>query len=166
MAAAATPAGTLTGRKVLLIFVCFFGTIFAVNAWLVVAAIGSWTGMEADSPYKAGLLYNRELAVARTENARGWTLKMHADRLPEGTVRVSAEAHDAAGAALTGRILTAVLERPTDKRADRTATLAEERPGAYAAVLDGVAPGQWELVVDVLEDGERAFRRRSRIILR
>jgi hypothetical protein len=42
----------------------------------------------------------------------------------------------------------------------------EERPGVYAAVVDGVAPGQWELVVDVLEDGERAFRRKSRIILR
>ena len=166
MATTPTPAGTLTGRKVLLIFACFFGTIFAVNAWLVVAAVGSWTGMEADSPYKAGLLYNRELALARAENASGWILRLHADRLPEGTVRVSAEAHDAAGAALTGRTLSAVLQRPTDQREDRTTTLAEERPGAYAAVLDGVAPGQWELVVDVHENGERTFRRRSRLILR
>jgi nitrogen fixation protein FixH len=166
MATAPHPAGTLTGRKVLLIFACFFGTIFAVNAWLVMAAVGSWTGMEADSPYRAGLLYNRELALARAESARGWTLTMHADRLPEGTTRVSAVARDAAGAALTGRTVSAVLERPTDKREDRAATLVEERPGVYAAVLDGVASGQWELVVDVLEEGERAFRRRSRIILR
>ena len=74
-------------------------------------------------------------------------------------------AKDQRGAPLSGRVITATLERPTDKRGDRTVDLGESVAGDYSGSVPDLAPGQWDLVVDVLEGGERAFRRRTRIVL-
>jgi nitrogen fixation protein FixH len=156
----------LTGRKVFLIFACFFGTIASADAVLILSAMRTWSGSEATSPYKAGQLYNSELARARVQDARHWTMTPSAGREPDGGTRIAVDLRDGEGQALTGRTLAAVLERPTDKRADRAVALLEGAAGSYLAVVDGLAPGQWDLVVDVLEGEERAFRRRTRLVLR
>ncbi|HEY8380536.1 MAG TPA: FixH family protein [Microvirga sp.] len=160
------PARPLTGRKVALVFGCFFGTIFAADAFLVTSAIRTWSGTEATSAYKAGQLYNGELALARAQAARGWTLALGAEREADGSVRLTVNARDGAGGPLAGRTLDVVLQRPTDQREDRKVTLAEGEAGAYMAVIEGIAPGQWDVVADVVERGERIFRRRTRTVLR
>ena len=162
----ALPAkGGLTGRKVLLILMCFFGTVFAADTFLMMAAFRTWSGLDEASPYRAGQVYNRDLAQARAQEIKGWALALKAEREPDGAVRVSAEARDAGGRVLRDRTISAVLQRPTDKRQDRALELIENAPGSYSAIVDAVAPGQWELVVDVIEGRERAFRRQTRIIL-
>jgi len=162
----ASPSRGLTGRKVFLMFAVFFGTVALADSFLLVSAVRTWSGTDATSPYKAGQLYNSELALARSQDARGWALSIAAAREADGAVHVTAEARGADGAPLTGRSLAAALERPTDQRADRKAALVEGAAGSYGAAIEGVEPGQWDLVVDVLDGGERAFRRRTRIVLR
>ena len=166
MTVSSPEARPLTGRRVFLILACFFGTIASADAFLIISAVRTWSGTQATSAYKAGQLYNGELALARSQDARGWSLNARADLEPDGAVRLTAEARDALGQALTGRAVTAVLQRPTDQRADRQVPLVEGAAGSYVAVVEGVAPGQWDLVVDVLEGSERAFRRRTRVVLR
>ena len=166
MASSANPTRPLTGRTVFLILACFFGAVASADAFLVVSAVRTWSGTEATSAYKAGQLYNSELARVRSQEARGWNLTTGVIAEPDGAVRITAEARDAMGQALSGQSVTAHLQRPTDKRADREFALVEGAPGSYVAVVQDVAPGQWDLVVDVLERGERAFRRRTRIVLR
>lgn len=156
----------LTGRKVFLIFVLFFGTIASADALLVVSAMRSWSGAETTSAYKAGQLYNAEIARARAQAERGWILEARAERAADGAALISVAAHDEAGRPLVGRRLSVSLERPTNKRADRAVALAEAAPGSYAGAIPDLAPGQWDLVVDVLDDEERAYRRRTRVILR
>jgi nitrogen fixation protein FixH len=136
MTTSVSPSGGLTGRKVFVILACFFGTVASADTFLLTSAVRTWSGTEATSPYKAGQLYNRERALARSQDA------------------------------LSGRALAAVLERPTDQRADRKAPLVEAAAGFYVAVIGDVAPGQWDLVVDVLDGSDREFRRRARIVLR
>lgn len=155
----------LTGRKVLVILVCFFGTVVAANAVLTVSAVRSFSGVEVPSAYAAGQLYNRELALARAQDARHWALALAATRNPDGSVRVSADLRGATGEPLRGRSVTAVLERPTDRREDVRMDLSEAAPGRYGADVTGLAAGQWDLVVDVLEGSERAYRRRARVVL-
>jgi nitrogen fixation protein FixH len=104
--------------------------------------------------------------MARSQDARGWNLSLKTERESDGAVRLAAELRDAGGQALGGRKLTAVLQRPTDQRGDRKAALVEAATGSYVTVLEDVAPGQWELVVDVLEGEERLYRRRTRVVLR
>ena len=166
MTATANASGGLTGRKVFFILACFFGTIASADAVLVVSAVRTWSGTEATSAYKAGQLYNSELALARSQDARGWNLSLKTEREPDGAVRLAAELRDAGGKTLGGRTLTAVLQRPTDQRGDRKAALVEGAAGSYATVLEDVAPGQWDIVVDVIEEDERLYRRRTRVLLR
>ena len=54
----------LTGRTVLVWFVAFFGVVFAVNAILVKAATSTFGGVETTSSYKAGQMFEREVARA------------------------------------------------------------------------------------------------------
>jgi nitrogen fixation protein FixH len=156
----------LTGRKVLLMFACFFGTIASADAFLVLSAVRTWSGTEATSAYKAGQLYNGELERARAQDARHWTMAMAVEREADGAARVTVDALDGEGRPLAGRVVAAALQRPTDKREDRSLALVEGAAGSYVAVVGAVPPGQWDLVVDVMEGEERAFRRRTRVILR
>ena len=164
--APASDKPVLTGRRMFLIFAAFFGTVASADAFLITSAVRTWSGTEATSPYKAGQLYNGELARARAQDARGWTLTPTAVRDADGSVRVEVALRDRAGAPLMGEVVTATLERPTDKRADRSLDLSEAVPGSYAAVVHDVAPGQWDLVVDVLQGNDRTFRRKTRVVLR
>jgi nitrogen fixation protein FixH len=164
--AATTEKPVLTGRRMFFIFAAFFGTIASADAFLVASAVRTWSGTEATSPYKAGQLYNGQLAEARAQDARGWTLSPTVSRGPDGAVRVAVTLRDRAGAPLAGETVTATLQRPTDKRADRGLDLTEAAPGLYAAVGHDLAPGQWDLVVDVLQGSERSFRRKVRVVLR
>lgn len=165
MSARAIAPSILTGRKVFLIIACFFGTFIAADVFLLVMAVRSFSGTEATSAYKAGQLYNGELRRARAQEARHWALALRAVRDPSGALHVTADLKDAEGRGLAGRTASASLQRPTDQREDRRADLVEMAPGRYEAPVSGVAAGQWDLVVDVLEDGERAFRRRTRIVV-
>jgi nitrogen fixation protein FixH len=155
----------LTGRKVFLILACFFGTIASADAVLVTSAVRTWSGTEATSPYKAGQLYNGELALARAQEKRHWTLTPTIAREIDGALRISVDLRDGSGLPIAGRGIIGVLERPTDKRADREIKLVEAQAGSYVALTTGVAPGQWDLAVDVMEGTERVFRRRMRIVL-
>ena len=53
-----TQKPVLTGRKMFVIFACFFGTIATADAFLITSAVRTWSGTEANSAYKAGQLYN------------------------------------------------------------------------------------------------------------
>ena len=161
-----TQKPVLTGRKMFVIFACFFGTIASADAFLITSAVRTWSGTEANSAYKAGQLYNSEFARAQAQEARGWRLDPVAIREADGSVRVTVVLSDRNGAALAGETVHASLERPTDKRGDRALDLTEAEPGTYAAVAHDLAPGQWDLVVDVVQDGERAYRRKTRVVLK
>ncbi|WP_336490528.1 FixH family protein [Methylobacterium nigriterrae] len=162
---ASLSAPRLTGRKVLAMFVAFFGTIASADAILVTSAVRTWSGLEERSPYQASQRYNVELQLARAQAARGWILESSAVRRGEASVVVNVALRDRDGTPLTGKTLQARLERPTDKRADIALALAETDTGAYAGQAHNVARGQWDLVVEVLGEDGAEFRRRRRVVL-
>ncbi len=163
----AEPAGRrLTGRKVLLIFIGFFGVIVSADTFLIVSALRSWSGAETTSAYKAGQLYNEEIRLARLQAERGWRIVPTVERAADGAASIVVDVRDRSGEPLGGRAIEASLQRPTDKRGDRSVALVEETHGRYRGALAPIAPGQWALVLDVVEGGERAYRRKSRVVLR
>jgi nitrogen fixation protein FixH len=163
--AASIPRRRLTGWHVLSILLTFFGTVAAADAVLIYSAVRSWTGAETTSAYRAGQLYNGELALAQAQAALGWQVETRAERRPDDTVQVSVAARDRSGRPLTGVTWSAVLQRPTAQRDDRVVTL---RQGAYAhvAIMSDLAPGQWDLVVEGSRNGECAYRSKTRLVLR
>jgi nitrogen fixation protein FixH len=165
MTHAASISRRLTGWHVLSILLAFFGTIAVADAVLVYSALRSWTGVEATSAYRAGQLYNGELTQAQAQAMLGWQVEAKVERRPDETVQVSVAARDQAGRPLSGVTWSAILQRPTSQRDDRIVSL---RQGAYAhvAIMSGVAPGQWDLVVEGSRNGERAYRSKTRLVLR
>ncbi|MFE1602751.1 FixH family protein [Methylobacterium sp. ID0610] len=165
MAHAVAPAGRpLTGRHVLLIFVAFFGIIAIANAFLVTTALRTWSGLEERSPYHAGQVYNAEIRRARAQEARGWHLASAVTREGSDAV-ITVRLTDRNEAPLSGVSVQARFERPTDRRQDVVLPLAATGRGSYAARAEALPPGQWTLVVDVAEGGERVFRRHGRVVL-
>ena len=157
--------GVLTGRKVLVMVLAFFGVIIGVNAMLTVFAIETLSGTEVASAYSASLAYQHEIDAAHQQNDRHWNVSATAKRDASGTVNVSITPRDAHDQPITGLALSVRLQRPVDKRLDRDADLIEQSPGAYGVRLTDVAAGQWDFVIEADNDGVAMFRSRSRIVL-
>ena len=159
-------AKPLTGRKVLIMLLAFFGTVVAVNLTMMKLAIDSMPGTEVDSAYRASTAYNAEISAAARQDTRRWRVAGHLDRAADGHAKVKVEARDSAGAPLGGLAFSARLARPTDKRADRLIALTEQETGIYRGELGDVAPGQWDLVLEAERGAERLFLSRNRLVLK
>jgi len=157
-------AKPLTGRTVLLCFIGFFGVIFAMNAILVRAATSTFGGVETGSAYKAGVTFKNELAAARAQTARGWSVKAKLQRDAAGAASLDLRVADADGRTPPGLTAMALLTHPTDRRRDRVIDLVAGAPGAFQGATPAEA-GQWDLVIDLYQGEERAFRSRNRITL-
>jgi nitrogen fixation protein FixH len=155
-----------TGWMALAILVGFFGTIFCANAFLVFYAISTFSGEQEASPYEHGLAYDKDIAAARAQEARGWRVSVNALRPQSGApALIDITMRDADDQPIQGLAVTAALEFPADKKLDRHATVNEAEPGDYRADAS-MRPGQWDLVIEARRDGERLFRSRNRIVLR
>src|SRR5664279_6102487 len=87
----------LTGRKVLIMLLAFFGVVFGVNFTLMKLAIATLPGTDVDSAYSASLGYEKEIAAARDQDARAWKVDARVQRAADGGATVQVEARDNKG---------------------------------------------------------------------
>ncbi|QOG18082.1 MULTISPECIES: FixH family protein [Bradyrhizobium] len=158
-------AKPLTGTKVFLMLVAFFGLVIGVNVTMMKLAIATLPGTDVDSPYAAGLTYDREISAAHDQAARNWQVSAHIERRADGGATLQVDARDAKGQPVSGLKFGGRLERPTDKRADLAVELPEAGIGIYRGNVAAVAPGQWDLVIEGEARGTRVFMSRNRVIL-
>lgn len=152
----------ITGRTVLLYFVSFFGIIFAMNFYMVRVAISSFSGVETESAYKAGLSFKNDVAAAHAQDARHWKVEASLQRGEASGMIITVR--DAQGQALTGLTPEVRLAHPTDKRRDVPLEVVELTPGQFKS-LTPAPEGQWDLVIDLKRETETVFRSKSRISL-
>jgi nitrogen fixation protein FixH len=154
----------VTGRMVLICLVAFFAVVAAVNAVMVGAALSTFAGVESESPYQEGLLFDREIAAARAQEARHWRVEAAIERTSDALASIALSARGADGSALTGLTAVVTLVHPTDQRRDRDVQLTQAGPGEFVGTTEA-GPGQWDAVVELSRAGERLFRSRNRIVL-
>ena len=128
---------SLTGRKVLLMLVAFFGVVIGVNMIMMRLAIKTLPGTEVDSAYSASLAYESEIVAAHDQNARNWKVDAHIGRDSVGGATVQVEARDKGGAPMSGLKFQGRFERPTDRRADQPVALAEVGMGILSGQCSG-----------------------------
>ena len=153
-----------TGRSVLLTLIGFFGVVFAVNGVMIYEALSTMSGLDTDSAYQAGRMYEHEVAMAKAQDERRWQVDAKVTPTPDGA-RLDIVARDADGRPLGGMDASAVLQRPTDRRLDRDVTLVGDGAGGFHGAA-AVTAGQWDLVIELSRQGEQMFRSRNRIILK
>jgi nitrogen fixation protein FixH len=152
----------ITGRTVLLYFVSFFGVIFAMNFYMVRVAISSFSGVETESAYKAGLSFKNDVAAAQAQDSRHWRIEAS---LPHGgDSDIIVTARDAQGHALAGLTPEIRLAHPTDKRRDVIIEVVELTPGQFQS-LTPAPEGLWDLVIDLKRETKTVFRSKSRVTL-
>src|SRR5918995_3677328 len=135
----------LTGRMVLFYFIAFFGVIFAMNFYMVRVALSSFSGVETESAYKAGLSFKNDVAAAHAQDARHWTVEASLQRGGDAT-RVIITARDAQAQPLLGLTPEVRLAHPTDKRRDIPVEFVEVTAGRFQN-LTPMPQGQWDLVI-------------------
>lgn len=154
----------LTGRAVLLWLVAFFGVVFAVNGVLVKAATSTFGGVEVQSSYKAGLMFETEVARARAQDDLRWRVDGHMVRNAAGNAVLDVSVRDSQGKPVTGITTEARLAHPANERLDRDIDLRGIGTGQFHGEVQAQA-GRWDLIVDVFRGDERVFRSRSAITL-
>jgi len=155
----------LTGRHVLFCLLGFFGVVFGVNAWLVKAATSTFGGVETTSSYKAGLMFEQDVASAERQDELHWQVDGNLARSELGEAALDISVRDAFGAPVTGLTAHARLAHPADERLDHLIALDRTEAGKFRGQTQAQS-GQWELIVDLYRDGARVFRSRSRMALR
>jgi nitrogen fixation protein FixH len=155
----------LTGRMVLLCLFGFFGVVFGVNGILIHEALSTFGGVDTDSAYQAGQMFEHDVAMAKAQDALQWRVEAKVTPMPDGAKRIDVVARDAAGQPLNGMTLSAVFERPIDRRLDRDVAVTEDAPGRFHGSAD-IASGQWDLVIELSRQGDRQFRSRNRVVLK
>jgi nitrogen fixation protein FixH len=155
----------ITGRFVLITVVSFFLVVIGVNVVMMRLAVVTLPGTEVESTYGASLAYQKEIQAAHEQDGRGWKVDAHVERRPDGAAILFLKAKDAGGKPLTGLVFSGYLARPTDRRADQPLSVVESSEGSYRGAAQGVAPGQWDLVIEADADGKRLFLSHNRIVL-
>lgn len=144
----------------------FFGVVFAVNGVLVQKALSTFGGVETESSYKAGQLFEREVAMAKAQDAQQWQVDAKVTQAADGSALLDILARDAAGIPLAGMDAIVMFERPTDRRLDRAVTVSEDTAGHFRGGAKNISAGQWDLIIELARRGERRFRSINRIVLR
>ena len=152
----------LTGRHALLMFVAFFGIVFAVNGILIYRSLSTWTGLEQDNAYIDGLNYNRTLEARRAQAALGWRNTLSV-QVRDGAVDLTARYVDRTGTPLENLAVQATLRRPTQEGFDQTLDMTNQGNGTYGAHALLPLPGQWQVRLTARLGSREVFHSESRI---
>ena len=150
----------------LLWLVAFFGVVVRRQrrSWCS-AAISTFGGVETQSSYQAGLMFEQRSRQGRAPGGAHWQVdgKLVRDRAGEAVLDI--RVRDAQGAprrrADGGRARSPI---PADARRDHVIQLSRAGAGAFRGA-DAAEPGQWELIIDLYRGDERVFRSRNRVTL-
>jgi nitrogen fixation protein FixH len=124
-----------TGRHALMVFIAFFGTIFAVNLFMAYSAISTFPGLEVKNGYIASQQFNTRRAE---QEALGWIVD--AD-LENGYITLAIV--DANGAPVQVSSLKAPIGRPTEAFEDVIPEY-EFNGTAYVGKAE-LSPGNWNV---------------------
>lgn len=135
----ATPR-PLTGRKVLMITLAFFGVIIAVNVTLAVKAVSTFPGLEVPNSYVASQEFD---ARATAQRALGWDSSA---RIEGNAIRL--EIRDAAGVLVIPPDIVARVGHPTTAAMDQDLIFVADGRGLLAPVT--LAAGPWRLFLQAI----------------
>ncbi|MGX1306165.1 nitrogen fixation protein FixH [Amorphus suaedae] len=156
----------LTGRKVFLGLVGFFGIITVANVVLIWLAVGTFPGVVTNSAYQAGREYPELLEAARLQRDLGWEMDESVSAGgPTDPVAIRLDANDRDGAPLSGLSVTATLASPTHTGLDRQVSLSEGEVGLYGGLADPLPAGQYDLTIDAQAGNGATFRSVNRIVI-
>ncbi len=114
------------GRWVLVLVLCFFSVIIAVNVTMAVLANRNWSGLVVKSAYVEGQAFNQKVADARAQAERNWHSALSFD---QGVLRF--QISDAQGQALDFQRARVEIGRPAFEQQDVVLELTQDASGGF-----------------------------------
>ncbi|MEX2630133.1 MAG: FixH family protein [Tistlia sp.] len=133
------------GRWIPWTFVGMFGVVLLVNGIMVAVALDSWTGLVEHNYFRRGMEYNKALAAAEAQEQLGWQVEVAGASERPGALDLRLAVADREGRAFAADRVVATLERPTLAALDREVAFEAVQRGRYAATLETLPPGPWDL---------------------
>ncbi len=152
----------LTGRKVLLILLAFFGVVFAANGIMARYAVQTFRGLANDSAYSEGLAYDKDIKAAHDQDALGWKVNGALTRLAPGHSRIVVTQLDRDQKPSENISVNVLFEHPVDRVRDKTLALTMEKPGVYSGEIE-IERGQWGLELQLTQNGQPIFHSQNRV---
>ena len=153
-------ARAFTGTHMLLIMISFFGVVVSVNLTLAYFARSSWSGLVVQNSYVASQNFDKDLRIAREQQAMGWR-----EQLAISRDFVSITMQDSNGALLTGLSVQLILRRPATDANDHSLQLTETGKGVYSAKVE-ISTGVWDADVTAERIGKGAVRNVHRVVIK
>ena len=150
------------GRWIPWAFVAFFGVVVAVNGAMVVIAMATWPGLETESAYQRGLVYNRAIVAAAEQAKAGWQVDFAFEQDGDRSGIVRLDLADRFGNLLQRAEVEATFVRPAQDGYDLVVEVPHEHAGRYLRAIELPLAGQWEIWMKISERG-REYRLRERI---
>lgn len=126
--------------------------IASVAATIMIGA-RTFEGTVVVDPYETGLRWDDE----RNDRERsGWRVSLETRTTGTGQSIVAVRPKDRQALPLRGAAIEIAFSRPETGRYDRAYPLAEEKNGAYTALVELPRTGRWEARITVTHDGRTA----------
>ena len=151
-------AKPLTGRHMLIMFVAFFGVVFAANMLMATAAIRSWTGLVVENSYIASQHFNDDVTALRKSAELGVTHRLH---IEHGKLVLSLQGAD--GKPLDAENVQLQFERPFGKTREQNLVATRIARGQFEAPVS-LAAGIWNGQLSAQLSGEKFWRQPFRLI--
>lgn len=144
----------LTGRKVLLLLLGFFGIVLLANLAMMWQAARTYDGVVAEDAWQRGQAHDRLSAEARAQPARSWRLDILGASAAGAVIRLA----DEAGRPLDGLELAGSFVSPVDATEDRAFAAIPLGDGRYRLEAALPRPGNWRLAIGPADAGAAAWR--------
>ncbi|PCJ76350.1 MAG: nitrogen fixation protein FixH [Rhodobacteraceae bacterium] len=148
------PVKELTGRKVLMILLAAFGTIFAVNMTLLYQAVNTFPGLEVKNSYVASQTFD-DRAIA--QRALGWVPEV---KYANGQMNLSIFSN---GQFVFPETIEVRVGRPTHGREDANPVLLRDANGYWFKI--DLNDGKWFIYVNAETASGEPFAQRLEILV-
>ncbi len=135
----------LSGKRVFLYFLMFFGSISMVDAFFVYSAISTHTGVVTENPYEKGLAYNKILEQAKQQK----NINVISTQVYENGV-LSMTLHDRDGRAIENAAITAKIIQPIKNGKSKDVILEYSGNGLYTVVFQDAVVGHWRAHLEAI----------------
>lgn len=151
-------AKPLSGWWVFTAFAAFFGVVIIVNGIFIASALGSFSGLVTEQPYKKGLAYNEVLEHARTQPNVD-----HKVSFQEGVLRWDLKEQD--GTFVKDASVTANFTRPVKDGNDFSMPLHYQGKGLYLGTPEFPFKGLWAVQLSAKWNNQ-TYKTTKQIIVR
>ena len=142
-----------------MMFLCFFGVVFAVNIAMTVMAYRSWTGLVVENSYVASQHFNSDVAALKKSESLGISHQLHYEngRLFLALVGVG-------GKSIALDNVQILIGRPVDDGEDLKLIAVHSANGQFEATAK-LGNGVWTGELSALVGGVQLWRQPFKLIV-